>query len=118
MGKVSWLNQEGQGQTMEADPEPLYPERQPNVTDVEDLTSAAKPKAPLVWKLPDGRELSAKTPAEWSALVTQGIAKQADVEKLKAALERNKAIINAIMVDEPEHARAVFKAFSDKGVYT
>ena len=117
MGKVSWLNQEGHGQVIEPEPEPLYPERQPNVTDAEDLTAAARPKPALVWKVPDGRELSAKTAAEWAALVTKGIAGQDDVEKLKAALDRNRAAINAIMVDEPEHARTVFKAFNDKGVF-
>lgn len=118
MGKVSWLDQEGQGKTIEPEAESPFPDRQPGITDVEDLTAAAKPKAPLVWKLPDGRELIAKTPAEWASTVTGGIGKQSDPEKLKAALERNKDIINAIMVDEPEHARAVFKAFSDKGIYT
>lgn len=117
MGKVSWLNQEGQGQTLEPDPEPLYPERQPGVSDVEDLTSAAQPKAPLAWHLPDGSTLFGKTPAEWATTVTAGINKVGDVEKLKAALARNKDNINAIMVDEPEHARAVFKAFNDKGVF-
>lgn len=117
MGKVSWLNQEGHGQTIEPEPEPLYPERQPNVSDVEDLTQPPRPKAELVWVIPDGRKLSAKTPAEWAALVTKGIASQDDTEKLKAALDRNREIINAIMVDEPEHARTVFKAFNDKGVF-
>lgn len=117
MGKVSWLGQDGQGRTMEPDPEPLYPERQPGVSDVEDLTSAAQPKAPLAWHLPDGSTLFGKTPAEWATTVTAGINKVGDVEKLKAALARNKDNINAIMLDEPEHARTVMKAFNDKGVY-
>jgi len=117
MGKVSWLREDGQGQVMEPEPEPIYPERQPGVTDVEDLTTAPRPKAPLVWKVPDGRLLTAKTPAEWAATVTKGISDQTDTEKLQAALERNRDSIKAIAMDEPEHARAVTKAFNDKQVY-
>ncbi len=116
LGHLAFLQPGGRAVVEDVPVEGPLPERQPNVTDVEDLTEPPRKAAPLTWKLPDGRDLEARNPADWAAKVSQGIARQKDQGKLRAALERNREVIDAIMAEHPDHARTVLQAFQERGV--
>lgn len=118
IGRLGWLQPNGLPvEERPAADESPFPERQPGITDVEDLSQAPREPAPLVWILPDGSRRSARTIEDWSATVGAALAKQTDVERLQAARERNKEVMNALMVDHPDHVLAVFKIFNDKGAH-
>lgn len=116
LGNHAFLNPDGHGVT-EAPSGPTYPDRQPGVTDVEDLTEPARPRAALIWNLPTGAPFKADSVQKWTEAVCSAASRQQDTGKLQAALDRNREVLNAIMVEHPDHARTVMKAFNDRGIY-
>lgn len=115
LGRLAYLKPDGQP---ESEPEPIYPERQPNITDTVDLTEPATAGPVLAWVLPDGSSTKeAESAGQWASTIAAGLRKVTDDDKLKAALERNRATINEIMAVHPDEARVVMKVFNDRGVY-
>lgn len=116
LGRLGWLRPDGPPVVVDEAAESPLPERQPSITDVDDLTTAPRKRAELAWILPDGSKLQARDINHWVAAVGGALQKQTDESRLQAALDRNSAIIDAIKVDHEDHVLSILKIFWDRGI--
>lgn len=118
MGRVGYLNPNGPPtEIAPPDGDGTFPDRQPGITDVEDLTQSTRPMPKIDWSVGEGREPAAfKDIAIWQQWMLNNIERVADVEKLRANLERNRPTLGLFSEFWPDAVKVVMKAFKDRGV--
>lgn len=118
LGRGGYISPEGRGVEVGVEEGPvIMPDRQPGISDTEDLTAAAQPLPKIEWSAgPDDRLYEFEDPGAWQRWLLENIARVKDAAKIKANTERNRDRLDLYEKVWPDNVKVVRQALKERGV--